>query len=63
MVRNLYGTPRVEILNGEILPKALIAYVELNVDFTDAVIGASAIFHVVGFIASFDRKHMNRWAD
>ena len=62
-ITNLYETPGMEILNGEILPKALAAYVELNIDFTDAVIGASAISHHVNFIASFDKKHMDRWAD
>ncbi len=62
-ITNLYETPGVEILNSQILPKALAAYVELNIDFTDAVLGSSALSHNIGFLASFDKKHMNKWAD
>jgi len=62
-ITNLYETPGIIVLNGEILPNALIAYVERNIDFTDAIIGVSAIHHNVNYLASFDKKHMIRWAD
>ena len=39
---NLYETPGISIINGEILPDALNTYVDQNIDFTDAIIGISA---------------------
>ncbi len=62
-ITNLYETPGIVVLNGEILPKALTAYIDRNVDFTDAIIGASALHHDISFLASFDKKHMKRLAD
>ncbi len=62
-ITNLYETPGIIVLNGEILPNALIAYVERNIDFTDAIIGVSAIYHNINYLASFDKKHMIKWAD
>ena len=60
---NLYRTPGVDIVNGEILPDALAIYVGKNIDFTDAVIGASAKKYRIEYMASFDKKHMERLAD
>ena len=62
-ITNLYETPGINILNGEILPMALSFYVERNIDFTDAIIGARALKQNVEYLASFDKKHMNRLAD
>ncbi|NQU64651.1 MAG: PIN domain-containing protein [SAR324 cluster bacterium] len=62
-INNLYQTPGITVINGEILPSALISYIEKNVDFTDAVVAASAISNGISYIASFDKKHMNRWSD
>ena len=62
-ITNLYETPGIIVLNGEILPNALIAYVERNIDFTNAIIAVCAIHHNVNYLASFDKKHMIRWAD
>ena len=62
-ITNLYETPGINILNGEILPMALSFYVERNIDFTDAIIGASALKQNVEYLASFDKKHMNRLAE
>lgn len=62
-ITNLYETPGIVVLNGEILPEALSAYIDLNIDFTDAIIGANALHQNVSFLASFDKKHMKRWAD
>lgn len=59
-ITNLYETSGIIILNGEILPDVLTTYVEQDVDFTDAIIGVSAMNAGVKYIASFDRKHMNR---
>jgi len=60
---HLYQTPGVTIINGEILPEALAAYVEKNIDFTDAVIGVIAARNHFQYLASFDKKHMDRLAD
>ena len=62
-ITNLYETPGIIVLNGDFLLKALIAYVERNIDFTDAIIGLSAIHHQAQYLASFDKKHMKKWAD
>ena len=60
---NLYQTPGVNIINGDILPEALSIYVEKNIDFTDAVIGVIAAKNHFAFLASFDKKHMKRLED
>ncbi len=60
---NLYQTPGIFVINGELLPNALAVYVDKNIDFTDAVIGVSAIKNHIEYLASFDKKHMKRMAD
>ena len=60
-INNLYQTPGIWVINGEILPSALNSYTKKNVDFTDAVIAASAISNGINYIASFDKKHMKCW--
>ena len=60
---NLYRTVGIVILNGEILPDALAIYVDKNIDFTDAVIGASAAKNHINYLASFDKKHADRLSD
>ena len=57
---NLYETPGISIINGEILPDALNTYVDQNIDFTDAIIGISAARYGAEYVASFDKKHMDR---
>jgi predicted nucleic-acid-binding protein len=59
----LYQTPGVTIINGEILPEALAVYVEKNIDFSDAVIGVIASRNHFEYLASFDKKHIDRFAD
>lgn len=59
-ITNLYETPGISVINGEILPDALNAYVERNIDFTDAIVGVSATRAGIEYLASFDRKHMDR---
>ena len=60
---NLYRTAGLVVLNGEILPDALAAYVNKNIDFTDAVIGAIAAKNNIEYLASFDKKHVDRLSD
>ena len=61
-ITNLFETPGIKIINGEILPLALSTYVEQNIDFTDAVIGVSARMAGAEYLASFDKKHMDKLA-
>ena len=60
---NLFRTAGLVILNGEILPDALAVYVDKNIDFTDAVIGAIATKIHIEYLASFDKKHIDRLSD
>ncbi len=60
---NLYRTPGISIINGELLSDSLAVYVDKNIDFTDAVIGVCATKHHIEYLASFDKKHMERMAD
>jgi predicted nucleic-acid-binding protein len=60
---NLYGTAGLVVLNGEILPDALSVYVEKNIDFTDAAIGALVTKNNIEYLASFDKKHVDRLSD
>jgi predicted nucleic-acid-binding protein len=60
---NLYRTAGLVVLNGEILPDALAIYVGKNIDFTDAVIGAIATKNHIEYLASFDKKHVDRLTD
>jgi uncharacterized protein len=59
-ITNLYRTPGIIILSGNILPDALSIYIHKNTDFTDAVVASSAAKNQIEYIASFDKKHMNR---
>ena len=60
---NLYRTPGISIINGELLSDSLAVYVDKNIDFTDAVIGVSATKNHIEYLASFEKKHMGRMAD
>lgn len=60
---NLYRTAGLVVLNGEVLPDALAVYVDKNIDFTDAVIGAIAAKNNIEYLASFDKKHADRLSD
>jgi len=62
-ITNLYRTSGVLIFNGEVLPDALSIYLDKNIDFTDAVIASSASRNNIEYLASVDKKHMNRLAD
>lgn len=62
-ITNLYETPGIDILNGEILPRALFSYLEKDIDFTDAIIGASAKKHNIEYIVLLDKKHKSKLAD
>jgi predicted nucleic-acid-binding protein len=60
---HLYQTAGISIINGKILPEALAVYVEKNIDFSDAAIGVIAANNHFEYLASFEKKHMDRVAD
>ncbi len=62
-ITNLYRTPGMVVINGDILPNALSIYVKKNVDFTDAIVASSAASNHIEYLASFDKKHMKRFSD
>lgn len=62
-ITNLFETPGVKIINGEILPLALSTYLDQNIDFTDTVIAVSARMAGAEYLASFDKKHMDKLAN
>ena len=62
-ITNLYRTPGVFVFNGDVLPDALSIYVRKNIDFTDAVVASSVTKNHIVYLASFDKKHMNRLSD
>ena len=62
-ITNLYRTPGVVVFNGDVLPRALSIYVRKNIDFTEAVIAGSATNNHIEYLASFDKKHMQRLSD
>ena len=62
-ITNLYRTPGVVVFNGDILPDALSIYVRKNIDFTDAIVASSATKNHIEYLASFDKKHMQRLTD
>ncbi len=62
-ITNLYRTPGVVVFNGDVLPDALSIYVRKNIDFTDVVVASSVMKNHIEYLASFDKKHMNRLSD
>jgi len=59
-ISNLYETPGITVLNGDVLSQALNIFVDKNIDFTDAIIAASALKNSIEYVASFDKKHIDR---
>lgn len=62
-ISNLYRTAGVAVLNGDVLPDALSIYLKKSIDFTDAVVAASAAKNHIEYLASFDKKHMKRLSE
>ncbi len=62
-ITNLYRTPGIAVFNGDLLPDALSIYLKKSIDFTDAVVAASAAKKHIEYLASFDKKHMKRLSE
>jgi predicted nucleic-acid-binding protein len=62
-ITNLYRTPGIVVFNGDLLPDALSIYLKKSIDFTDAVVAASAAKNHIEYLVSFDKKHMKRLSE
>lgn len=60
LVRGILATPGLEVINGDLIGKALVMYELHNVDFVDAYIAALMEKQGIEDIYSFDRKHLSR---
>jgi predicted nucleic-acid-binding protein len=60
LVRGILATPGVEVINGDLVGKALVMYELQNIDFVDAYIAALMDKQGIQDIYSYDRKHLSR---
>ena len=56
----ILNTPGLEVDEGQLVLKAILWYVEKNVDFIDAYNAAWADSRGIETICTFDRKHFSR---
>lgn len=60
LIRGILATPGIEVVNGDLVGRALDIYQTDNVDFVDGYIAAVMEARGIREIVSFDRKHMAR---
>jgi predicted nucleic-acid-binding protein len=60
LIRGILATPGMEIINGDLIGKALVMYELQNIDFVDAYIAALMEKQGIKDIYSYDRKHLSR---
>jgi len=60
LVRGILATPGLEVINGDLIGKALVMYELQNIDFVDAYIAALMEKQGIQDIYSYDRKHISR---
>lgn len=60
LIRGILATPGMEVINGDLVGKALVMYELQNIDFVDAYIAALMEKQGIKDIYSFDRKHLSR---
>lgn len=60
LVRGILATPGLEVINGDLIGKALVMYELQNIDFVDAYIAALMEKQAIQDIYSYDRKHISR---
>ncbi|MDA8414742.1 MAG: PIN domain-containing protein [Desulfobacteraceae bacterium] len=60
LVRGILATPGLEVINGDLVGKALVVYELQNIDFVDAYIAALMEKQGIKDIYSYDRKHLSR---
>ncbi len=60
LIRGILATPGMDVINGDLVGKALVMYELQNVDFVDAYIAALMEKQGLKDIYSYDRKHLSR---
>jgi predicted nucleic-acid-binding protein len=60
LIRGILATPGMEVINGELVGKALVMYELQNIDFVDAYIAALMEKQGIKDIYSYDKKHLSR---
>ena len=63
MIRAIMATPGMEVINGELMARALDHYENKNVDIVDGHIAALMKKMNITDVFSFDRKHLSRISD
>jgi predicted nucleic-acid-binding protein len=59
LVRGILATPGLEVINGDLIGKALVMYELQNIYFVDAYIAALMEKQGIQDIYSYDRKHIS----
>lgn len=62
MIKAILATPGLEVINGDIVDKALENYEFKKIDFVDSYIAALMAKLNITDIYSFDRKHLSKLA-
>jgi len=60
LIRGILATPGMEVINGELVGKALVMYELQNIDFVDAYSAALMEKQGIKDIYSYDKKHLSR---
>jgi len=60
LIRGILATPGMDVVNGDLVGKALVMYELQNIDFVDAYIAALMEKQGIKDIYSYDRKHLSR---
>ena len=60
LIRSILATPGMEVINGELVGKALVMYELQNIVFVDAYIAALMEKQGIKDIYSYDKKHLSR---
>jgi len=60
LVRGILATSGLEVINGDLIGKALVLYELQNIDFVDAYIAALMEKQGIQDIYSYDRRHISR---
>jgi uncharacterized protein len=60
LIRGILATPGMEVINGDLVGRALIMYELQNIDFVDAYIAALMEKQGIRDVYSYDRKHLSR---
>lgn len=60
LIRGILATPGMEVINGDLVGRALILYELQSIDFVDAYIAALMEKQGICDVYSYDRKHLSR---